>query len=169
MMMRATALLFVLSMLLAGCSSLPTQSHVATDQQYDGFLAYAAFSDLGVEGAFEKAICQRLQSQGHACRTMLEEVPPVVPGDQVDYYQAALASGAQAVVFIELADMDSQSRQVLANGQPAYRVSLLDTQTRAVVARFAVEGRPGRQQPRERGQALARAVTQALEQQHLLK
>lgn len=168
-MMRATGLLFALTVLLAGCSSLPIQSHVATDQQYDGFLAYAAFSDLGVEGAFEKAICEHLQSQGHACQTMLEEVPPVVPGDQVDYYKAALASGAQAVIFVELADMDSQSRQVLANGQPAYRVSLLDTRTREVVARLAVEGRSGQHQPRERGQALAQAVAQALEQKRLLE
>ncbi len=153
-----------------GCAGLPTQAFVSpgtVNTRYDGFLAYGAFSDLAVEGAYEKAMCRRLLAVGHACNTMLQSAPPTVPQDGDSRHRAALSSGAQAIVVIELADPKAASRRILDNGRIGYRVSLIDVKTQKVIARFAVDdGRSG--DLSRRAQALAQAVVRALEQRNLL-
>lgn len=156
---------------LAACAGLPAQSYVSprvNGKTYDGFLAYGAFSDLAVEGAFEQAMCDRLRAAGHACETMLEAAPPTAPQNGASRHRAALGSGAQAVITIELADPTTASRRILAGGRPGYRVSVVDTATQKVVARIAVEGQHSDALPGRRGRALAKAVVHALKHRKLL-
>ncbi|HET7313835.1 hypothetical protein, partial [Salinisphaera sp.] len=118
---RAMIPALVLLLSLGGCPSLATQTFAPSNARgvrYDGFMAYAAFSDLAVEGAFEHALCQRLHAAGHACETMLHAAPPTEKQTGASRRRAAETSGAQAVVMVELADPDTASRRILANGQP---------------------------------------------------
>lgn len=157
---------------MTACAGLPTQSFIAPgahDARYDGFLAYGAFSDLAVEGAYEKAMCRQLLAAGHACETMLDAASPTAPQNGASRRRAAVGSGAQAVVMIELLDPDADSRRILASGRPGYRVSLIDIKSQKVVARFAIEGRKSHEGPAARAKRVARAVTHALQQRHLLK
>lgn len=161
----------VLSTALAGCAGLPTQSFVspsADGTSYDGFLAYGAFSDLAVEGAYEKALCRHLLAAGHACNTMLALVPPTVPQTGDSRQRAALKSGAQAVVIVELADPKAASRRILDDGRPGYRVTLTDAQKQKLMARFAIDDGRSRNLS-ERADALADAVVQALRRRKLLQ
>ncbi|AWN16399.1 hypothetical protein [Salinisphaera sp. LB1] len=156
---------------LAGCAAgLPTQAFMspsAAHTHYDGFLAYAAFSDLAVEGAYEKALCRQLLSAGHACDTMLQAAPPTRPQNGDSRHWAALNSGAQAIVVIELADPKAASRRILDNGRIGYRVSLIDVNTQKVMARFAIDDGRSRHLS-SRADALAAAVVHALKQRQLL-
>lgn len=160
-----------LPIVLAGCAGLSTQSFLAPGaghKTYDGFMAYAAFSDLAVEGAYEHAMCQRLLKAGHACNTMLQLASPTAPQNGASRQQAAMSSGAQAIVFIELANPKSESRRILDNGRPGYRVSLIDAKTQKVVARLAVDARRKPRGMKARAKALANAVVRALAQRKLL-
>lgn len=168
---KRAALAVVVCLGLTGCAGLPTQSFLAPGQKqttYDGFLAYGAFSDLGVEGAFERAMCQRLLAAGHACQTMLSAAPPTAPQNGDSRHRAALGSGAQAVILIELADPGAASRRILADGRPGYRVSVVDAQSQKVVARLAIDGRKTDAPPERRAHAVARAVVRALKRDKLL-
>lgn len=172
---RGALVIAVIGLLLlaSGCAGLPTQSFVSStveQPRYDGFMAYAAFSDLGVEGAFESALCDRLHDTRHACETMLAAAPPTRPQDAASRHQAALASGAQAVILIELADPETASRRILAGGRPGYRISVVDTTSQKTVARLAIEGSKNRQQiPEPRARALAEAIVAALREDNLLR
>lgn len=165
------ALLSGLVLILAGCSTLPTQTFApaaARSGPYDGFMAYAAFSDLGVEGRFEQALCQRLHAAGHACDTMLHAAPPIAKQTGASRQRAAAASGAQAVIMVELADPDTSSRRILAGGRPGYRISLIDLSRHQVVSRIAIDGRAGDRSPGSRAGAVADAVVKALATHNLL-
>ncbi|WP_423821522.1 hypothetical protein V5738_14395 [Salinisphaera sp. SPP-AMP-43] len=162
-----------LLLLASGCAGLPTQSFVsstAEQPRYDGFMAYAAFSDLGVEGAFESALCDRLHDTRHACETMLDAAPPTRSQNAASRHRAALASGAQAVILIELADPAATSRRILAGGRPGYRISVVDTASQEVIARLAIEGKNARRRSATaRAKTLAKAIVAALRENKLLK
>ncbi|RJS91188.1 hypothetical protein D3260_16140 [Salinisphaera sp. Q1T1-3] len=166
----------LMGLALAGCAGpVDTQTFidpsVTTNQtKYDGFLAYAAFKDLAVEGRFEKAMCQQLVSTGHACTPMLTAASPTRPQDAASRQRAMAHSGAQAALVIELADPDTTSRQMLANGCPGYRVSLVDTRTQRVIARMAIDtaGRSTEALP-AKAEAVARATVSALDRKGLLQ
>ncbi|HET7314814.1 MAG TPA: hypothetical protein VFJ08_10725, partial [Salinisphaera sp.] len=94
--------------------------------------------------------------------------PPTEKQTGASRRRAAETSGAQAVVMVELADPDTASRRILANGQPGYRVSLIDVSRHRVVARLAIEGRSGHRSPGSRAGAVADAVVKALAAHDLL-
>ena len=170
---RAVGLLAAILLLglAAGCAATDTQSFIAPaahNPRYDGFLAYGAFRDLGVEGRFEKALCERLAKAGHACVPMLAVATPTRPQDAASRQRAAHTSGAQAIVIIELADTHTTSRQVLTNGAPGYKVSLVDVSDQKVVAQFAIEGRTGKVPLASRAAQLADNIVVALQVQQLL-
>jgi len=128
---------------LAGCASSPEIASyldpIAADHRYDGFLAYAAFTDLGLEARYENALCERLMSAGHACTTMLAAAPPTRDQDAASRHAATRASGAQATIVIELASPDSISRRLLADCAPGFEISVIDNANQQVVARVAIE------------------------------
>lgn len=167
---RLSSILIIASV-VAGCAGLPTESFVAPatgGRTYDHFVAYAAFSDLGARGAFEHAMCARLKAAGETCETMLALTPPTQRHSGAGRRRAAAASGAQAVIVIELANPKAASRRILAAGRPGYRVSLVDLGRDRIVARFAVDGRRGNASPAPRARAVADAVFNALKKQQLL-
>lgn len=170
----ALGLVLVLCVLAAGCASgLRTQRFLAhgagSSMRYDGFLAYAAFKDLSAEGRFEKALCQRLNQAGHACVPMLALATPTAPQDGASRQRAMRQSGAQAAVVIELADPDSASRRLLADGRIGYRVSVIDTKSQAVVARLAIENPRHANDLAARAHAVAQATVAALDSASLLR
>jgi len=158
---------------LAGCAAAPAVDSfvdpAAAGQRYDGFLAYAAFSDLGVEANYEKALCLELRARGHACTTMLSAAPPTREQDAASRHAATRASGAQATIVIELADMESLSRRVIANARPAYDVSLVDNEQQQVVARFFLESPSSvRASVRSQSESLAQTIATAMARSSLL-
>lgn len=151
---------------VAGCAHPPpVDRYQAADTgplSYDGFLAYGAFKDLAVEGRFEKALCRRLMQAGHACTPMLAIATPTSPQDSASRQRAMQASGAQAALVVELLDPDTTSRRVLADGQPAYRVSVIDIASQAVVARLAISNPDTANTLNARANAVAEATTGSL-------
>lgn len=149
----------------------PSQAFInpaSASRTYDGFLAYAAFKDLGVEGRYEQALCKRLEKAGHACVSMLALATPTRHQDGSSRARAATTSGAQASIVIELADPATDSRRLLADGRPGYRVSLIDTQSKRVVAVFAIEQGSHPAGLRQRAARLADAVVTSLAGNDLL-
>ena len=167
------AILIVFALLFAGCASGPTAERYlaagAHDKTYDGFLAYRALKDLVIEGRFEKALCARLRQAGHACVPMLAIAMPTSPQDSTTRQRAMRTSGAQAALVIELIDPTTTSRQLLADGAPAYRVSVIDTKTQAIMARLAIENPRDANDLAARADAVAVATTRALEDAGLLQ
>ena len=170
---RFAALAVTGAVLLGGCSAAPVYDFVDPahrDARYDGFLAYAAFEDLALRAAFERALCARLYDAGHACETMLAAAPPTREQDAASRHAASRRSGAQATLLINLADTRSPERAALAQARPAYEISVLDNQQQTVVARFAMEAsdaRHGGSVP-DRANRLARRLVAALERESLL-
>lgn len=159
-------------MLLAGCAAAPGGYSFVDpaydDSRYDGFMAYAAFADHGIEAAFEQALCKRLNAAGHACATMLHEAPPTRAQDAASRHNASRTSGAQATIVIEIADPDSVSRQLIADGRPAYRVSLVDNDGQNVTARVFIEAGDNRNTSVARqARTLADRITTALDARSL--
>lgn len=157
---------------LLGCASAPAYRFVDRaheDSRYDGFLAYAAFADLAIEAAFERALCARLLQAGHACTPMLDAAPPTREQDGASRHAASKASGAQASVVIELADTDSASRRAIGHGWPAFNVRVIDNADQAVSAQLAFEStRNARQSVAKQADELARRIVSALEHESLL-
>lgn len=151
----------------AGCASQPPvdryQAANTGPLAYDGFLAYGAFKDLAVEGRFEKALCARLMQAGHACTPMLAIATPTSPQDSASRQRAMQDSGAQAALIVELLDPDTTSRRVLADGRPAYRVSVIDIASQAVVARLVIRNPDGANTLDARAKAVAEATSRSLE------
>lgn len=157
--------------LVAGCATPRVQRFADpahADARYDGFLAYAAFSDLGLEATYERALCRRLLAAGHACTTLLAAAPPTRQQDGASRHAASRRSGAQAVVLIELADRANAARQALAGGRAAYEVSVIDNARQTVVTKMAVAAPRGRREPEQRAAALAKAIVEALADESLL-
>lgn len=159
---------------LTGCASAPQSRTflapgLSPDTRYDGFLAYAAFKDIVVEDRFETALCKRLERARHACSTMLSEASPTRGQTGASRQRAARTSGAQALVSIELINPATASRQLLAAGQPAFDVRLVDLADGRIIARMAIQ--PERKHPssNDDSQAVADAVVVALQRRHLLR
>lgn len=160
-----------LGLLLTACAGVRVSSFVdpaGHSRPYDGFLAYAAFSDLGIEAAYEQALCKRLHDAGHACTTLLKVAPPTREHTGASRHAAARDSGAQAVIIIELVDDDSSARQRLTEGGPGYRISLIDNASQTVVMRLAAQAPAGRRALRTRAAALAEAIVATLKDRALL-
>lgn len=131
-------------------------------------MAYAAFADRTIEAAFEQALCVRLAAAGHACTTMLQAAPPTREQDSASRHQASRASGAQAIIVIELADPATVSRRLIAASRPAYEISVIDNARQQVVARVFLETDPAAQQPvTAKAEELARRIVAALGQSAL--
>ncbi|WP_348761233.1 hypothetical protein [uncultured Salinisphaera sp.] len=156
----------VLAMGVAGCASSPSVDRYPaahTDvPAYDGFLAYGAFKDLSVEGRFEKALCARLMQAGHACTPMLAVATPTSPQDSASRQRAMQASGAQAALIVELLDPETTSRRLLADGRPAYRVSVIDIDSQALAAQLVIGDSKQAHTLKARAKAVAEATTGAL-------
>lgn len=162
----------VLLMLLSGCATTREVGFVDPAHaraRYGSFLAYAAFRDLGIEASYERALCRSLHAAHQTCTTLLRAAPPTREQTGASRHAAARASGAAASIVVALVDVDSRARRALSDGGPSYRVSVIDNAAQAVVARFAVHtpASAGRSTPRL-AQALARAVTRGLRENHLL-
>jgi hypothetical protein len=157
---------------LLGCASAPAYRFVDPaheDSRYDGFLAYAAFADLAIEAAFERALCDRLFQAGHACTPMIKAAPPTREQDAASRHAASRASGAQATIMIELADMDTVSRRVIGHARPAYNVRVIDNAGQQVTAQFAFDSASGaRQSVATQADELARRIVSALKKESLL-
>ena len=157
---------------LAGCASAPSYRFVDPAQQdmrYDGFLAYGAFADVAIEAAFEQALCDRLFAAGHACTSMLAAAPPTRQQDAASRHAASRASGAQATIVIELADMHTTSRRVIGHGRVAYNVRVIDNAGQQVTAQFAFDSASGaRQSVATQADELARRIVSALKKESLL-
>ncbi|MES1949610.1 hypothetical protein S4A8_02085 [Salinisphaera sp. S4-8] len=164
--------LTLVCLMLAGCASTPAYRFVDPgydDTRYDGFIAYAAFTDLAIEAAFEQALCKRLLAAGHACTPMLDAAPPTREQDGASRHAASRASGAQASIVIELADMDSVSRRVIGQARPAYNVRVVDNADQRVAVQLAIESPAGaRAAVSQQADALARQIVAALDQAALL-
>jgi hypothetical protein len=131
-------------------------------------MAYAAFADRAIEAAFEQALCKRLNTASHACTTMLHEAPPTRERDAASRYRASQASGAQAMILIELADPDSVSRRVIAASRPACEISVVDTARQQVVARFLLKTHAGSERTVARqADVLTRGIVASLAQKTL--
>src|SRR5699024_3057764 len=119
----ARVAILLVSLALAACTSMPAQTFrgpTAAGKHYQHFLVYAAFTDLGAEGAFEHAMCAHLQAAGNTCKTMLQLAPPTTDQNSASLLRAAQDSHAQALLMIELADPGQASRRILADGRPGY-------------------------------------------------
>ena len=164
--------LALVCLMLAGCASAPGYRFVDPgyeDTRYDGFIAYAAFTDLAIEAAFEHALCKRLYAAGHACTTMLDVAPPTREQDGASRHAASRANGAQASIVIELADMDSVSRRVIGHARPAYNVRVVDNADQRVAVQLAIESPAGtRGTVSQQADVLARQIVAALDQAALL-
>ena len=167
------ALLIVFALLSAGCASVPTADRYLTagarHKTYDGFLAYGAFKDLVVEGRFENALCARLKQAGQACVPMLAIATPTSCQDSATRQRAMRTSGAQAALVIELIDPNTASRQLLANGAPAFRVSVVDIKAQTIMARLTIENPQDADDLEARADAVAAATTRALVDAGLLQ
>lgn len=158
---------------LVGCAAAPTSYRFVDPAydgtRYDGFMAYAAFTDRAIEAAFEQALCEQLANTGHACTTMLQEAPPTREQDAASRHRASRKSGAQATIVIELADPETESRQLIGGGRPAYEVTVIDNDRQQVAARVFVDsGATDSARVADQANGLARQVVEALDQQSLL-
>jgi hypothetical protein len=100
---------------------------------------------------------------------MLEAAPPTREQDAASRHGASRASGAQATIMIELADMDTVSRRVIGHARPAYNVRVIDNAGQQVTAQFAFDSASGaRQSVATQADELARRIVSALKKESLL-